>query len=279
MWIICVWRWLRSGRGAIGTRNYGRRSVSFNRMIAGANLHMKAADQFMKTAVITPYFETEEDWLTKCHDSVLAQTHPCTHIFVADGAPQDVISRLDAQHIVLGANHDDYGNTPRAIGSASAIGQGFEAIAWLDADNWYEPNHIESLVGLQRKHGAAICTSSRMLYEHNGAPLGLCPTVDGKKFVDTNCYLLTRAAYHLISIWYEMERPLNPVGDVVLWDAVQRSGLSHHHSFAATVAYRTSYRYHYALFEKPFPPGARNIQDMTAAQEFWQECLAARRDA
>jgi len=83
----------------------------------------------------------------------------------------------------------------------------------------------------------------------------------------------------LISLWYEMERPLNPVGDVVLWDAVQRSGLSHRHSFAATVAYRTSYRYHYALFGKPFPPGARNIEDITAAQEYWQECRAARREA
>ncbi|MFP6688355.1 MAG: glycosyltransferase [Alphaproteobacteria bacterium] len=168
----------------------------------------------MKVAVITPYFEAGEDWLKKCHESVLAQTHHCTQFFVADGAPQDVISDFDAQHIVLGANHGDYGNPPRAIGSVSAIGQGFDAIAWLDADNWYEPNHIESLVGLHRKQGAAICTSSRMIYGSNGAPLGLCPNVDGKKFFDTNCYLLTRAAYELISVWYEMEPRLHPVGDM-----------------------------------------------------------------
>ena len=131
--------------------------------------------QAMKTAAITPYFETEDARLQKCHDSVVAQTHPCTQIFIADGAPQDVVSRFDAQHIVLGANHGDYGDTPRAVGSVSAVSQGFDAIAWLDADNWYEPNHIESLIDLHRKQDAAVCTSSRMIYGRDSAPLGPRP--------------------------------------------------------------------------------------------------------
>ena len=230
----------------------------------------------MKIAVITPYYNTPNDWLTTCHESVSAQTHPCTHIFVADGAPQEIVSTFDAQHIISEANHGDYGDTPRAMGSASAAGQGFDAIAWLDADNWYEPGHIEGLVKLQQEHGAAICTSARMLYALDGSPLGPCHHVDGKKFVDTNCYLLTRAAYHLFSVWCRIEPPLHAIGDTVLWDAVKRSGLSHHHSSAATLAYRTSFRYHYLLFGKNVPEGARDAPDISAAEKVWREHIAER---
>ena len=230
----------------------------------------------MKVAVITPYYKVKEDWLLKCHESVMAQTHPCTHIFVADGLPQEIISNFNAQQIISGANHGDYGDTPRAIGSASAAGQGFDAIAWLDADNWYEPNHIEGLLNLHREHNADICTSSRMIYALDGTLLGLCHLVDGKSFVDTNCYLLTRAAYHLISVWFRIEPTLHAIGDTVLWDAVQRSGVSHRHSSAATLAYRTSFRYHYQLYGKSIPPEARNIPDILEAKRFWRRRLVTK---
>lgn len=230
----------------------------------------------MKIAIITPYYKTEEEWLKKCHESVAAQSYPCTHIFVADGIPQDIISTFDAQHIVSCTNHGDYGDTPRAMGSVSAVGQGFDAIAWLDADNWYEPGHIEGLLDLHRKHGADICTSSRMIYALDGTPMGLCHQVDGKTFVDTNCYLLTRSAYNLISVWCRIQFPLHAIGDTVFWDMVQRSSLSHRHTSAATLAYRTSFRYHYLLFGKSVPPGARDIPDIVEAKKVWRERRAAR---
>src|SRR3990172_6396080 len=97
----------------------------------------------MRVAVITPYYKAREDWLTRCHESVRAQTHPATHILVADGTPESYVDGWEAQHIVLMKNHGDFGDTPRAVGSVSAIGQGFDAIAYLDADNWYAPEHIE----------------------------------------------------------------------------------------------------------------------------------------
>jgi len=233
----------------------------------------------VKVAVITPYYRADEDWLEKCHASVMAQTHPCTHILVADGEPQDIVSSFDTQHIVSGTNHGDYGDTPRAMGSVSAAGQGFDAIAWLDADNWYEPSHIEALLEIHRKHGAEVCTSARMLYALDESPLGLCPDVDGKKFVDTNCFLLTRGAFHMISIWSRIEHPLHAIGDTVFWDAVQRSGLGHRHNSAATLAYRTSFRYHYRLFGKKAPRGAREIPDIAEAKKYWRAQKAAREEA
>jgi hypothetical protein len=111
----------------------------------------------MRVAVVTPYFREPLDWLRQCHASVRAQTHACTHVMVADGHPQSEVAGWPGlRHIALPTSHGDYGDTPRAIGSIEAIGAGFDAIAYLDADNAYAPDHIESLVELQRRTGAAF---------------------------------------------------------------------------------------------------------------------------
>src|SRR3989344_8281647 len=107
----------------------------------------------MKVAVITPYFNILDEWLLQCHRSVKSQTHPCTHILVADGRAKDIVNSLEAQHILLPVNYRDYGDTPRGVGSILAIGQGFDAIAYLDADNWYYPEHIASMVAAHKESG------------------------------------------------------------------------------------------------------------------------------
>ncbi len=122
----------------------------------------------MRVAVISPYFRTPVEWLIRCHASVRAQDHPCTHILVADGEPQDVVATFAAQHIVLPVRHADYGDTPRAVGGLSAVGQGFDAIAYLDADNWYTRGHVASLIALHERTGAPICVSRRILYHLDG---------------------------------------------------------------------------------------------------------------
>ena len=77
--------------------------------------------QPLKVAVVTPYFREPDAWLTQGIASVAAQTYPCTHILVADGFPRADLVPNTAQHIVLPQAHGDNGNTPRAIGSLSAI--------------------------------------------------------------------------------------------------------------------------------------------------------------
>src|SRR5271166_697694 len=104
--------------------------------------------QPLKVAVVTPYHREPTEWLAQCIAGVAAQTYPCTHILVADGFPRPDLVPPAAQHIQLPRAHADNGNTPRAIGSISAIGEGFDAIAYLDADNWHEPGFIEAMVKL-----------------------------------------------------------------------------------------------------------------------------------
>jgi len=218
----------------------------------------------LNVAVVTPYYRANRTWLEDCHRSVLAQTHACTHILVADGPAEPAVRSFEAQHIVLSATHADFGDTPRAIGSISAARQGFDAIAYLDADNWYEPDHIESLVGLHLASGASVCTSGRMLYRLDGSVLGECPDVDGRRFVDTNCLFITRAAYSLVTVWWTMHPDLHAVDDRVLWHAVRRRGLSHAHTGRPTVAYRTGFAHHYHRAGE-IPPAGSKTGKSTAA--------------
>ena len=69
---------------------------------------------------------------------MLARTVPCTHIVVNDGGePPEIADNARTQLIHLPTAHRDVGNAARAIGSVTAICQGFDALAYLDADNWY----------------------------------------------------------------------------------------------------------------------------------------------
>ena len=126
----------------------------------------------MRVAVVTPYFREADDVLRQCLDSVSAQTCPVTHILVADGFPKDWVSRSVSHHIVLpGGGHGDNGNLARAVGAAIAVSEGYDAIALLDADNWFQPDHVSSLVTLHEQSGAAICASARSLHRLDGSLL------------------------------------------------------------------------------------------------------------
>ena len=142
----------------------------------------------MRVAVITPYSEPRREWLEQCHQSVMQQVHDCTHILVADGNPVDYVEKWDAQHIIIKNACQDFGDTPRAVGTASAIGQGFDAIAYLDFDNWYHHKHIKSLVNLHKRSKAPVCVSHRLMMTIDGEPLGECVYTHPKHYVNTSCY-------------------------------------------------------------------------------------------
>lgn len=226
-----------------------------------------------RVAVVTPYHETPLDWLHRCHQSVLAQSYPATHIMVADGAPIDVVDKLDARHIVFTGPHHDFGDTPRAVGAIAAVRGGFDALAFLDADNWLEPGHIANLVDLHRASGAAVCTSARNLHHLDGTLMGTCYQVDGKTFVDTNCLLLTRAAFRVVPILFEMNERLHAVGDRVLWHQIKRLGLETAHSPAPTVCYRTAFLEHYHHFKVKPPPDAKAGRPLGPALRLFRQVV------
>ncbi len=227
-----------------------------------------------RVAVVTPYCRETPEVLEKCHASVAGQTYPCMHFLVADGNPDPRVARWPVEHLVLSKPHGDNGNTPRAIGSLSAMNQGYDAIAYLDADNWYFPNHVEAMVALHRQTGAAVCTASRTIHRLDGSLMyANAWECDGIELVDTSCLFITRAAFRVLPIWAMMPRELGPIDDRIFWNAIRTRRYSCAHHPQPTVAFRTQYECHYEYLGEQAPPGAKSNAESTGKAFQWWNSL------
>ena len=222
----------------------------------------------LRVAVVTPTYRTPAGWLERCCNSVAEQTVRAKHYIIADGGVNvNAESRFGEQIVNIPGPARDYGDTPRAIGSFLAISQGCDYLAWLDADNWFAPDYLEEMIRLQLRSGADIVTSGRTLYTLNEERLGPCYEVDGRSFVDTNCYLLTRKAFFLAGLWGTMPPALHKIGDRVFWERVRRSGLRRAHRPIPSVGYRTAFRCHYEAFHRPPPADAKEKISISAGEQ------------
>lgn len=222
-----------------------------------------------RVAVITPYYREELALLRQCHRSVRAQTLPCLHVLVADGQPRRRLACWDAHHVVLPVSHGDIGSTPRLIGAYHAIGLGVEAVAFLDADNWYAPEHIAGLMAARERAGAAFVSSSRMLCRLDGTPMGPCPLTDPERFIDTNCMLFGREAFHLLHHWVLMPDYGHLIGDRIVLQQVLDSGLRRSHVPEASVYYRCGKEGLYHQLGEPVPAGVSPRPDYESSFQRW----------
>ena len=200
----------------------------------------------MKIAVVTPVGPgTDPDHLQRCADSVAVQTHPVVHILVMDGA--DVPAYGTFQTIRLPHAAADIDSTPRLIGSAYAFGQGFVAVCWLDADNWFLEDHVTRLVRLHHDTGAPVCCSGRYIVDQLGREdLRPCiEQVEGSGFYDTNTAMVTDPQFAML--WGMLKPNQHIIGDrIVLGTAAQREALACH--YRPTVVYRSRLKFHYDAF-------------------------------
>jgi len=234
-----------------------------------------------RIAVITPYFQEPLEMIRRCHDSVLSQGADVHHILLADGHRRSEIDQWQVTHLSL-PPLADWGNTPRMIGAAVAAAQRYEGICFLDADNWFEPEHVQTLFALAQTTKAAVVTCARMLRRPDGSALGICTESDGARFNDTNCYLLLPKSFALLGNWCFQDDPRSaPIGDRYFWRAIVQSGLARHHSPLATINYVTRYFTHYLQRGEVPPPGARTnvlINGVVTTIDFttWQAMQTSR---
>jgi len=214
-----------------------------------------------RIAVVTPYYREPLDALRRCHESVVAQAEvSADHLMVADGFPLDEVGRWNARHTILPQSHGDNGNTPRAVGSLLADAEGYDFIAYLDADNWYHPGHLRSLVELWRRTGAPVCCSFRTLHRTDGSRLDTTDAEeDALTHVDASCLLLHRQAFRIASVWSRMPAPLAPIGDRVVLAAVLHERLAAASTRQRTVAFRTQYESHFRDVGEVPPEGSKPL--------------------
>ena len=207
-----------------------------------------------KIAVITPYYKESTEVLTQCFQSVSSQDIHADHFFIADGCPKQELNSWDIKHVLLPQSHSDNGNTPRGIGSLLAAAQGYDFISYLDADNWFHPNHLSSLLDLWKETGADVCSSFRTIHTLDGVQLRVQELDElSLNHIDTSCYLLHRNTFDALDIWLKMPKILSPVCDRIFLAGLKNKNYRFASTRKKTVAFRSQYESHY-LAAKVKPP-------------------------
>lgn len=164
----------------------------------------------MSVSVITP--TTGMDTLAQAIKSV--STQDADHIVVVDGVKFaekaiKIITEHEHPRLRLVIVPENTGNPQRhynpeyngrfyghRIYGAMAGLVNTDHIMFLDEDNWYEPNHVESMVSLIKNHNLEWAYSLRNVVDAEGNficqdncdSLGVFPNYMNIPFVDMNCY-------------------------------------------------------------------------------------------
>jgi len=210
--------------------------------------------------------------LRLCHESVMKQSVDCTHIMVADGHPNPEVDRWAVRHIVLPYAHGDYGDTAKSIGAVDAIGGGYDAIAFLDADNWFLKNHIESLIKCADENKADFVSSYRYFCRPDRTLLGECLNSDAENFADTNCMFFTRNGLKIAAHWFYIPNDFHAICDRVMWKFIKDAKLKVAHTGGATICYRLTYPGIYRDFGEEPPQGCKEgVNEVALAVERWSK--------
>jgi glycosyltransferase involved in cell wall biosynthesis len=154
--------------------------------------------------VITP--TTGKDTLYKAMESVANQTVKTEHLVVVDG--MDVWKKLDGVwplrciHMTIPENVGGDGWYGHRVYAAMPLMVNADYILFLDEDNWFEPNHVETMINkikstdLMWAHSLRRIINERdeYVFDDDCEALGRYPTFYDHtvSFVDTNCYCFKR---------------------------------------------------------------------------------------
>lgn len=215
----------------------------------------------MKVAVVTPYFREDIDILTRCLRSVKGQTVECDHFVVADGFPQDWVDLTQVKHIKLDRSHNNFGNTPRCIGAMLAASRDYDAITFLDADNWYDRDHVETCC-----RAAAIAPNldfiaARRRFMRVDQSILPWPEEPTDQLIDTNCFFLLKSSFHMIPLWGLTPTPLTMYCDRVFLAGLQNAKMNYISTDKITVNYLCTWQNVYKSLGEAIPDFAKALDE------------------
>ena len=215
-----------------------------------------------KVIVITATIGTK--YLKQCIDSVQQQTYPnIQHIIVCDGSNYyDKVSSIvkkvvkpikDVTMMTIpwnsGANkfvcNKIYASIPHLIHEPCYI-------SFLDEDNFYDPNHIESMVHTILKNKCLWTYSLRKIVSPNGEFIckDMCESLGKLSYtwisknhapdflVDTSCYMVPVNIIRQFSECWQRPARSTPEGDRLFYEKLS----SIYNSFECTMKYTLNYR-------------------------------------
>ena len=151
-------------------------------------------------------------------------------------APNDTACFLRVRY-----NHNDYGDYIRRLGTKLAIKQNSTAVTYLDADNYWSPNHWATVNQTRASSQKNIIISGRRLIHENGKA-----TEDfTKDFFDTNTITLFGDAKKIGLLWGRYPREMSLVGDRIISKYIQK-----HFSNEIAFTNEATVNYSYSLISK-----------------------------
>lgn len=206
----------------------------------------------MRVMVITP--TTGKDTVLKAIQSVMDQTVKTEHLVVFDGQEardKFPLSFIDGRtFLTLPENVGGNGWYGHRVYAAMPLMVNADYILFLDEDNWFEPNHVETLINKIKSKDLMWSYSLRRIVDESGEflceddceSLGRWPTFYDHmlNFVDTNCYCFRRdylvsVAHHFYGQWGQ---------DRVFYKEIAKALPSFGCTGEATVNYRAPERLH-----------------------------------
>lgn len=151
-------------------------------------------------SVIVPVYNVES-YLPRCVDSICNQTYQNLEIILVDDGATDGSGRICDDYAARDPRvrviHKENGGLSSARNAGIDAAQG-EYIAFVDSDDWIEPQSYETMLRAMQQHDVLLACGGR--YDVDGATLekkvGLCPQRDecitgeemaGRIFVWDNC--------------------------------------------------------------------------------------------
>lgn len=148
--------------------------------------------------------------LRQCILSVQSQTIPAEHFVFVNGREFEKPARailaefpkVHAFYLPFGTGNYGVGCSMADVFAAAPYLTTSKWIAFLDDDNFYDPNHIETLMTMSERHSLDWAYSLRRLVDANGSnlcddnwdSLGHFPCAfnDEEHIVDNSCYFVKR---------------------------------------------------------------------------------------
>jgi len=180
------------------------------------NIHYQ---HYKKAIVVTP--TTGSACLKDALESVSNQGYKnLDHLVVIDGAGFEedskcILNQFKSEHIkimTLPFNTGSHGFNGHRIYAAASYLINSDYVFFLDQDNWYDENHVGSLVDLMETENLDWAYSLRKIYKEstefvvndNCESLGSYPSYSRRpNLVDTNCYALRRRILTQVAqAWY-----------------------------------------------------------------------------
>jgi glycosyltransferase involved in cell wall biosynthesis len=198
--------------------------------------------------VITP--TTGKESVNQAMESVALQTIPVEHLIVEDGklSNMHIFETEMRKKITLPENVGGGGWYGHRVYAAMPLMVNADYILFLDEDNWFEPNHVETMIAKIKSKDLMWSYSLRKIinerdeyvFDDDCEALGRYPAFYDHtiNFVDTNCYCFRREylvglAHYFYGQWG---------ADRVFYKAVAKALPSFGCTGEATVNYRAPER-------------------------------------